>query len=88
METHIVTFTINNDFSEWSKNFDDSLELQKKSGINTLYRGVSVEDKSKCVAIMQACSGVLEHFVKNNQKMISESGHAVESTIIETYVTQ
>ena len=57
METHIVTFTINNDFSEWSKNFDNSLELQK-SGINTLYRGVSTEDKSKCVAIMQASSGV------------------------------
>jgi len=41
----------------------------------------------KCIAIMQAASGILEDFVKNNEKMISESGHVVESTIVQTYVT-
>ena len=63
------------------------VDVQKQSGINTLYRGVSTEDKSKCVAIMQVLLVFWEDFVKNNQKMISESGHVVDSTIIETYMT-
>ena len=48
MNTCIFTFAINNNFSECPRNSDDSLELQKQPDINTLYRGVSTIDKSKC----------------------------------------
>lgn len=85
MDTSVITFNISTAFDDWAQIYDKSTELQKQAGIKSLFRGVSKDDPTKCIAIMQAQSGVLEKFMKENAEMVSQSGHVIESTVITIY---
>jgi hypothetical protein len=87
METTIITFDITTSYDEWVKTYDASVEIQKKSGITSLFRGFKKQDPTKCVSIMQAEPGKLDEFMAANADMISQSGHVIESSIINTYLS-
>ena len=86
IETHVVTFDITTSFEEWAKAYDGSAELQKKSGIISLFRGVNKDDPMKVCAVMQAAPGIMDAFISANAEMIASSGHVLESTIDTIYI--
>ena len=85
METNIITFDISVEFDDWVKTYDQSISLQKEAGIISLFRGVNKNNPSKCVAILQANPGKLDEFMAENGEMISQSGHIIESTVVNIY---
>ena len=87
METHVLTFTITKSFAEWAKVYDASAPFQKVAGITSLYRGVSKSDPSKVCAVMQAEPGVMEQFIADNTDLIVSSGHVLESTVSEVFLS-
>ena len=52
-----------------------------------MYRGVSKSDPSKVCAVMQAEPGVMEQFIADNTDMIVSSGHVLESTVSEVFLS-
>ena len=86
METNVITFEIRVAFDEWVKTYDESMPLQKEAGIESLFRGFSKSDPSKCVAVMRAVPGKLDEFMAANAEMIAQSGHVLESTVVTTYL--
>ena len=86
METHVLTFSITKQFSEWVKVYDESAPFQKAAGIISLYRGVSKDDSSKVCAVMQAQPGVMEQFIEDNTELIVSSGHVLESTVSQVFL--
>ena len=82
---HVMTFLISKPFPEWVKIYDASIPAQKAAGITSLFRGVSLEDASKCSCCLVAEPGVCEGFIKDNEELIKSSGHVLESTVIATY---
>ena len=86
VETHVLTFRITTAFDEWAKTYDGSADLQKAAGITSLYRGVSKDDPSRCCAVMQADSGVMERFIADNAELIASSGHVLESTVAQVFL--
>ena len=86
VETHVLTFRITTAFDEWAKSYDGSADLQRAAGITSLYRGVSKDDPSRCCAVMQADSGVMERFIADNAELIASSGHVLESTVAQVFL--
>ena len=87
METHVLTFTITKPFSEWAKVYDASAPFQKTAGITSLYRGVSKDDPSKICAVVQAEPGVLDAFMAENADLVAASGHVLESTVDQVFLS-
>tara|TARA_B100000700_G_scaffold211082_1_gene231981 strand:+ start:124 stop:387 length:264 start_codon:yes stop_codon:yes gene_type:complete len=73
-----IVFKINNNFSEWAKAFDDDRPSQKAAGIKAIFRGVSENDSSTVMAILEAEPGVLGKYMEGN-KEVEASGHILGS---------
>ena len=73
-----IVFKISNNFSEWSKAFDDDRSNQESAGIKAIFRGVSETDPSIVMAILEADPGVLGKYMEGN-KDVESSGHIIGS---------
>ena len=81
-----MTFRITTHFSEWVKGYDLAQVAAKVAGINSLSRGVSINDPTKVCAVMTAENAtIIEVFMKDNEKLIRASGHVLESNTINSY---
>tara|TARA_B100002052_G_scaffold295568_1_gene322303 strand:+ start:1490 stop:1768 length:279 start_codon:yes stop_codon:yes gene_type:complete len=87
IETHVLTFTITKPFAEWAEAYDGSAEQQVAAGITSIFRGVSQDDPSKVCAVMQAEPGVMEQFIADNTEVIVASGHVLESTVSQVFLS-
>ena len=86
METNVITFEITVPFNDWAKAYDASISTQKEAGLESLFRGVSKDDSTKCVVLIRAEPGALDKFMEANSEMVAASGHVLDSTIITTYL--
>ena len=73
-----IVFKISNTFPEWAKAFDDDRSNQEAAGIRAIFRGVSENDSSKVMAILDAEPGILAKYMEGN-KEVEESGHVIGS---------
>ncbi len=73
-----IVFKISNSFDDWAKAFDADLPNQEAAGITPIFRGVSADDPSIVMAILEAEPGVLADHMKNNPN-VEESGHIIGS---------
>ena len=73
-----VVFKIDNTFAEWAKVFDADLPNQEAVGIKPLFRGVSEDDPSTVMEILEAEPGVLAKHMKGNPN-VQASGHIIGS---------
>ena len=87
METSVITFEITVSFDDWAKAYDASIPFQKEAGLESLFRGVSKDDSTKCVVLVRAEPGALDRFMEANSEMVAASGHVLESTVLTTYLT-
>ncbi len=85
IQATLITFKIRNNFSDWSKKFDEVSDDLILAGITPIFRGVSEGDPSKVVALLKAKPGVLKFFIKDNLKRIEDSGYIVGSEVISTF---
>ena len=87
METHVLTFNVTTSFEEWVTTFDASVPMQQAAGITAVFRGVSNEDHTKLCAVLQAGPGVLDKFMAENAELIAASGHVLESTVDQVFLS-
>jgi hypothetical protein len=87
METHVMTARITTTFEEWSAVYDGSLPAQQAAGITSLYRGVSKDDPNLICAVLQAAPGALESFMAANAEMVAASGHILETTVDQVFLS-
>tara|TARA_Y100001968_G_C19131466_1_gene606928 strand:- start:240 stop:518 length:279 start_codon:yes stop_codon:yes gene_type:complete len=88
LETTVFTFKISVPFSEWAKAFDspEAAEMHKKSGITTLYRGVSKDDPSSAVVVHQGEEGSAMKMFEGARPIAEAAGHIWDSTVINSYL--
>jgi len=87
METHVMTARISTTFEEWSAVFDESVPAQQAAAITSLYRGVSKDDPNLICAVLQASPGTLESFMAANADLIVASGHILETTVDQVFLS-
>ncbi|MEE3233782.1 MAG: DUF3764 family protein [Candidatus Latescibacterota bacterium] len=81
-EITICTFDIRVPFEEWAKIFDhDEAPIRKKNGITILFRGISKEDSSKAVVVVEAEEGALEKHIGENYELFQEHGAVMETAV-------
>ena len=85
MDTYIVSFEINKPYDEWLTHFEQSRPGLEAADIAVLFRGPRKDDASKVCVILQAKEGEVDKFMEANAPMIAESGHVLESTVVEVY---
>ncbi len=73
-----VVFRVSNTFAEWSKVFDADRPNQEAAGIKVIFRGVSENDPSLVMAILEAEPGVLAKHMEGNPS-VEASGHILGS---------
>ena len=73
-----IVFKIKNSFPEWAKAFDDDRSNQEAAGIKAIFRGVSENDSSIVMAILEAEPGALGEYMEGN-KEVEASGHILGS---------
>ena len=88
METYIVSFEINKPYDEWLTHFEQSRPGLEAADIAVLFRGPRKDDASKVCVILQAKECEVDKFMEANAPMIAESGHVLESTVVEVYKSQ
>ena len=87
MKTRVMTFKISNTFEEWVKHFESHHEMQAAAGITQLFRGAHEDDPQKVCTVMQIeDDSKLEGFMAENEALILESGHLLETTESNTYL--
>ena len=86
METSVITFEITVSFDDWAKAYDASIPFQKEAGLESLFRGVSKDDSTKCAVLVRAEPGALDKFMEANSEMVAASGHVLDSTVLTTYL--
>jgi hypothetical protein len=85
METYIVSFEINKPYEEWLTHFEQSRPGLDAADIAVLFRGPRKDDASKVCVILKANEGKVDKFMEANAPMIAESGHVLESTVVNVY---
>ena len=85
METYIVSFEINKPYDEWLTHFEQSRQGLDAADIAVLFRGFRKDDASKVCVILEANEGEVDKFMEANAPMIAESGHVLESTVVDVY---
>ena len=85
METYIVSFEINKPYEEWLTHFEQSRPGLEAADIAVLFRGPRKDDVSKVCVILKANEGEVDKFMEANAPMIAESGHVLESTVVDVY---
>ncbi len=85
LEATVITFKINNTFTEWLRVSEKDLIAQEAAGITTIFRGVSQEDPKKVIAIYQAKRGIMKDFLQANSKSIASSGQVSGSEETSIY---
>ena len=85
METYIVSFEINKPYDEWLTHFEQSRPGLEAADIAVLFRGPRKDDASKVCVILQAKKGEVDKFMEALAHMIAESGHILESTVVDVY---
>ena len=85
METYIVSFEINKPYEEWLIHFEQSRPSLDAADIAVVFRGPLKDDASKVCVILQAQDGQVDKFMGANAAMIAESGHILESTVVNIY---
>lgn len=85
METYIVSFEINKPYEDWLTFFEQSRRGLDAADIAVLFRGPRKDDASKVCVILQAQEGEVDKFMEANAPMIAESGHILESTVVNVY---
>ena len=73
-----VVFRISNSFAEWAQVFDADRSNQEAAGIKPIFRGVSENDPSTIMAILEAEPGVLAKYMEDNPN-VEASGHIIGS---------
>ena len=85
METYIVSFEINKPYDEWLTHFEQSRPGLEAADIAVLFRGPRKDDASKVCVILKANEGAVDKFMDANAHRIAESGHILESTVVDVY---
>ena len=85
METYIVSFEINKPYEDWLTHFEQSRPGLDAADIAVLFRGPRTDDESRVSVILQALAGKVDKFMEVNAPMIAESGHVLESTVVDVY---
>ena len=85
METYIVSFEITKPYDEWLIHFEQSRPSLEAADIAVLFRGPRTDDESRVCVILEALAGKVDKFMEVNAPMIAESGHVLESTLIDVY---
>jgi len=67
IETIVWTLDISNSFAEFADQFDhEEASGREEKGIKVLYRGLSKENPSKLVIVVQAETGVISRQMQDN----------------------
>ena len=85
METYIVSFEITKPYDEWLTHFEQSRPGLDAADIAVLFRGPRTDDASRVCVILRALAGKVDKFMEVNAPMIAESGHVLESTVVDVY---
>ena len=85
METYIVSFEITKPYDEWLIHFEQSRPGLEAADIAVLFPGPRTDDESRVWVILQALAGKVDKFIEVNSPMIAESGHVLESTVVDVY---
>ena len=81
-----ISFNITSNFDDWVKVFDSDQPQLNADGITTLTRGHNLEDPSQVRIVIKAPSlEVLQQNMARNGKKIEESGHVIDSTVLEVF---
>ena len=75
IETIVCTLDISNSFAAFADQFDhEEASGREAKGIKLLYRGVSRENASNVVIVVQAETGVISRQMKDNAARFSSIG--------------
>ena len=75
IETIVCTLDISTSFAEFADKFDhEEASGREAKGIKVLYRGVSRENASNVVIVVQAETGVISRQMKDNTARFSSIG--------------
>ena len=75
IETIVCTLDISNSFAEFADQFDhEEASGREAKGIKVLYRGVSRENPSKVVIVVQAETGVIATHLQDNAARFTSIG--------------
>ena len=81
-----VTFKISTTFSEWVQVFDADRSNQEAAGIKPIFRGVSENDPSTVMAILEAEPGVLAKHMEGNPS-VEASGHIIGTEVFTNWLS-
>ena len=81
-----ISFKITRLFQVWAETFDNDQAQLNRDGITTLTRGYLLDDPTQVRIVMRAPSlAVLEANMAANSDTINDSGHVIESTVLEVF---
>ena len=85
--TSTIKVKINVPFSEWVKEFDSELTLERHSefGIQPLFRGVSQSDPTQVLIVHQHPEGAAEKFMAKYADWIASHGVMLETAEVSTW---
>ncbi len=86
IEARLIVFRINNSFSKWSEDFDNSFTTINSYEVTPIFRGVSKEDPKKVIAVIQGNSSGIDKFIRNNNCSLPISNNISEDTKISIYL--
>ena len=83
----ILTFNVSNTFDECLTHFESDSEIQAVAGIFPLFRSPHEDDTQKVYIVIQTeDDSKLEAFMAENEAVILESGHLLETTESNPYL--
>ena len=86
IETIVCTLDISNSFTEFADKFDnDEAAGREIKGIKVLYRGVSKDNPSKVVIIVQAETGVISSHMNENAERFISNGALMDTAEVTSY---
>ena len=86
IETIVCTLDISNSFAEFADKFDnDEAAGREIKGIKVLYRGVSNDNPSKVVIIVQAETGVISSHMNENAERFISNGALMDTAEVTSY---
>ena len=79
--TEVLTLSISNSWDEWVKAFDspETCQLHDRYGVQVLFRGVSPDDPTRVVVVVQAPEGAREKFLMENRDYVEANGAVMDS---------
>ena len=64
-------------FDDWANAYDASIPMQKEAGLESFFRGVGLDDQTKCVLRVMKVLCALDKFMEANSETVAASENVV-----------